>query len=84
MFVAVMARQVRVECANAVYHLTTRGNERKASSKGGSKRTWWRRTLARADRLVFGGEALWEQVRGLIAEPKGDEETGLTGKWSRE
>lgn len=38
----------------------------------------------RADRLVFGGEALWEQVRGLIAEPKGDEETGLTGKWSRE
>ena len=41
MFPGIMARHVRVEYANAVYHVTARGNDRKAIYRDGADRQQW-------------------------------------------
>jgi hypothetical protein len=64
-----MARPIRVEYANAVYHLTARGNERRAIYRDDRDRQG----------LLLGGEALLEKVRQLLATHAGQEEI----RWRR-
>jgi REP element-mobilizing transposase RayT len=48
MFAVIMARQIRVEYANAVYHVTARGNERKAIYRDDADRQRFLETVEEA------------------------------------
>lgn len=45
-----MARQLRIECPGAVYHVTSRGNEKKAIFKGDMDRETLPETLSQVNK----------------------------------